>query len=1012
MNPTVVRAICRRNFVSYFSNPTGYVFICVFVLLCGIAAFWPNEFFNRNLANLDQLNTWLPYILLVFIPAITMSLWAQERQQGTDELLLTIPASDFDVVLGKYLAAVGIYSVSLLFSLSLIIILLLLGRPDMGLVVSNYFGYWLVGLAMLSIGMVASFLTDNLTVGFILGALFNAPLVFAAWATTISGLLGRIATVFFFWGEAITGNEVAQSVARWSIGHRFDEFGRGVVSFSAVMFFLLIVAWSLYLSMVLIGRRHWMGGREGRTLVGHFSVRTVALALVVVAVNVFLARAMWRVDVTSERLSSLSPKTVALLDNLENDRGVQIDAYISPVVPESYVQTRESLINVLQEFDVRGGNQVSVQIYSTEPHSETAATAEELYGITGQEITSRNRGTMNIEEIYLGVAVTSGLDRVVIPFFDRGIPAEYELIRSIATVSDQERRKIGVLATDAKLLGGGFDMQSMTSRPNEQIIDELEKQYEVVQVNADSPIADEYDVLLAVQPSSLTQPQMDNFVAAVSRGIPTAIFEDPFPYIDLTVPGTAQPRRPPGGNPFMQQQQMPQEPKGSIAGLWEMLGIRFVGDQVVRQSYNPYPKIGQFPPEFVFVDSGQDEREGVKPAFNSDDVVSSQMQQLLFLFPGTLQELSASTGLTFESLVLTGSKTGLVRADEIVQQTIFGGPGGLNPQRTYRITGTQYVLAARIHGPLPAAQPPADLSMSAAGFQDEGASEDSDSAETAGPAAPDETAESETPAAPAADESDDAQPAPDAAEPDAATDEMPAEPAEAPLDAAGEDDPPADEPPPPPAPQRDEIDVVIVSDIDVLYSAFFALRARGDEPDAEVNLQLDNVNFVLNVLDTLADDERFIEIRSRRPQYRTLDRFEALTAEFKDQTDEARAAFVQDFENGRDFEQEAFDKRIAEIEQQAQEQQLDTGEVLRMVELARRVGQRRLDATIARLEQKRDSQIRLAETDYATRVRSYQDFYKLLAVLLPPILPLGVGAVVFFNRRVRENEGVAQSRLR
>ena len=203
MNTHVLFAVFRRNFVSYFASPTGYVFICLFVLLGAIAAFWVPDFFGNNLANLDQLSFWFPFIMLIYIPTITMGIWADERKQGTDELLLTIPAADFDIVLGQVPGRAGH-----LHRLAAVLVGLQLPRAeqsgqhaaacstfsprlDFGLFLGTYAGYWLVGLAMLGIGLVASFLTGNITIGFVLGVLFNMPLVFLVRADALFGSFGR-----------------------------------------------------------------------------------------------------------------------------------------------------------------------------------------------------------------------------------------------------------------------------------------------------------------------------------------------------------------------------------------------------------------------------------------------------------------------------------------------------------------------------------------------------------------------------------------------------------------------------------------------------------------------------------------------------------------------------------------------------------------------------------------------------------------------------------------------------
>jgi ABC-2 type transport system permease protein len=919
----VLDAVFKRNFVAYFSNPTGYVFICVFVLLGSLAAFWPPEFFNSNLANLDQLNRYLPYIMLVFIPAITMSVWAEERRQGTDELLLTIPATDLEVVVGKYLAAVGIFTVALMFSMVCnLIILLRWGTPDAGLFFTNYLGYWFVGLAMLSIGMVASFLTSNLTVGFVLGLMLNAPLVVADQAGTVMSPA---------W---------AAKVRSWSMAEQVTDFGRGILSLSSVAYFLSIVFVCLYVAMVLIGRRHWTGRKDGAQMGGHFAVRTVALIAASFGVVLLVRSVDQRIDLSEGKISSLAADTRRLLAELDPERPVEVTAYISPVVPEDYTQTRLTLLNMLRQFQRLGGGKVNVEVISTEPKTEAAALARQQFGIEPVSVLARVRGAYREEEIFLGCAFTSGLEKVVVPFFDRGTPVEYELIRSICTANEQTRKRLGVVTTDAELFGG-FDMMTGSQTPRQPLVDELEKQYEVVQVDPSSPIVEQYDVMLAVQPSSLGPAEMDNFVAAVKAGQPVAIFEDPLPVLMVGVPGTSQPRRGPSGPMAMFQQQQGQ-PKGDLELLWNTLGVELIasGGQpsfgsmgpspvVVWQDYNPHPKL-ELPSEFVFVDQALESLGGGQAALSSDSAVTAGLQEMLFPFPGGLRTREKAN-VSFLPLARTGTRSGTIEVS-----AIMGNRGDTRMLQAFEQPGQEaMVLAARV-------QRDAVASGDVAG---ENAAEGEES-----------------------------------------------------------------------TPEARPVQAIVVTDIDLLDGRIFGLR---DRPDEFFALDFDNVTFVLNILDELAGDDRFIEVRKRKPVHRTLERIEAAVEDARAQADEERQKFIAEFEEA---EREAnakmredlssFEEKVRDMENSGTSDSQDLVAAMQQLASQQRLAQRRLETKIEGLRRKRDAEVEAVERRLGAAVRREQDRQKWLAVLLPPIPPLVVAFFVYFRRRAREREGVSRSRLR
>ena len=922
MNGNVLRSIFKRDFVSYFSSPTGYVFICVFVMLSSLATFWPPEFFASNLANLDQLSRWLPFIMLVFIPAITMSIWAEERHQGTDELLLTTPASDLDVVLGKYLAGVAIFTVSLMFSAFSIFLVFKwgLGDPDAGLFLSTYIGYWFIGIAMIAIGMVASFLTDNLTVGFILGMLFNLPLALAGVADWF-----------------IKDPAVAQVVRKWGALEQFRDFERGVISLGGATYFVMISVVMLYISMVLIGRRHWQARDTSSTLMGHYAIRAIALLCLAVGVTQLIqSRNMMRADISSEQLSSLSADTRKLLRDLRNDdeaKPIKIDAYVSPQVPNEYVATKTNFLSTLSELQALSGNKVQVALHEIENHGPEAVLAETTYGITPQEVTIVQGRERSQEEFFLAAAITAGLKKVVVPFIDKGIPVEYEMVRSISTVSKSKALKVGIVDTGVQFVNPSSD-----HRREWPLITELRKQYDVDDrpVDPSQPIKDTYDVLIAVQPSMLGPQELDHLVDAVRSGIPTAILEDPHPhFFPMQIASTSEPRRQQQGMMGMFGGGGQNIPKGDIQQLWRTLGIQFEPTQIVWQDYAPDQTVrASADQQWIFIDEGN----GSHDPLSSNSPITSGMNQLLLPYPGHVAPDNESK-LGFTQLVLTGSSnSGTVET--------FGLRRGQTNMRSFdNRTKDSYILAAHIQGVLP----DDDLLLT----EEESAEAEADASEE------DEAKESDS-----------------------------------------------DEETEQPKHEGNNINVVVVTDIDWIIPDFFYIRQSGDE---QVIPATQNVTFILNIIDALAGDDRFIEIRKRTRKHRTLRKIDEATKAYRETARVEEEEFVKEIENQIKEAQDSIQDKIAAVENN---EGLSRNEREQQKAIVQQREQDRFEADFKSIEANRRRKLKQIEYQKEQEIRGVEDRYKMFAILIPPIPPLLVALYVFFQRRKSEQEGIAKARLK
>jgi ABC-2 type transport system permease protein len=229
--------IFRKELRSYFNSAVAYVVIVVFLAIVGWV--YTSSMFLINVASLRLMFEWIPLVFLFVVPAITMRLLAEEKKAGTIELLTTKPLHDWEIVVGKFFAAWMLIALALLPTLIYYITVAFLGDIDNGPVIGGYIGLLLMAGVYIAVGLLASSLTENQIVAFIVGLL----LMFALF------LMDKV-IVFI-------PDFMVSVVEYLGIDFHFSNIARGVIDTRDVVYFLSVLGFSLYLSVVSLGRRKW-----------------------------------------------------------------------------------------------------------------------------------------------------------------------------------------------------------------------------------------------------------------------------------------------------------------------------------------------------------------------------------------------------------------------------------------------------------------------------------------------------------------------------------------------------------------------------------------------------------------------------------------------------------------------------------------------------------------------------------------------------------------------------------
>ncbi len=240
-----IKTVAKRELIGYFASPVAFVFIVIFLLLTGFFTFMVADFFRREEASLEAFFVWHPWLYLFLVPAVGMRLWSEERRLGTIELLLTMPLTAWQAIVGKFLASWAFLALALLLTFPMVITVNYLGNPDNGAIFCAYLGSFLMAGSYLAVSCMTSALTRNQVVSFILSVVICLFLILAGWPP--------VTRMLEIWAPGLV-----DPVASFSVMFHFESIRRGVLDTRDLVFFASLIGFCLFTTGVII-RGHRAG---------------------------------------------------------------------------------------------------------------------------------------------------------------------------------------------------------------------------------------------------------------------------------------------------------------------------------------------------------------------------------------------------------------------------------------------------------------------------------------------------------------------------------------------------------------------------------------------------------------------------------------------------------------------------------------------------------------------------------------------------------------------------------